>query len=545
MEIICQKLLTDEEVKNLKGTYLDESHYNTLVREDCDCYDTDGNLLFKFRKNVVSEEVSNKSFECFKHLAPISRGRGASAGLIDHNSIYWKKRQPIKTRTFSTQYITPQGKESKMRVNNPVFSNPVGYYEPSKSFGDLPCRLTNFSVNNFKDFQEGSEYIRILAESYKNLNPQKYQEQLERADKLPHLKIEDTPFSTITFNRNFRTAVHTDVGDFGFGNLSVLERGHYHGGYFVIPQYGVAVDMRQGDHLCVDVHKFHGNTELYETEEDKLLNKEIEDIYNDNLEVGVRGQGEKWTRISMVCYLRENLAKKCMDAPYDPTALDRISFAKNKINYHYVINLEKDKDRWQKYKYSTAKRWSATHYEDMDSNDPMFRKMISYWNVPPNQHKAKCGCFQSHLSLLKWIVIHKLDNILICEDDALLVGGTKSLPKKFAKDGITYLGGFIMNEKITSKDPIKIDHKIGLNELDKSKYRMLMAMSYFIPNWKLAENIVDLIESKDRVRAWDIELNNCCEKSYYIYPAPFIEEDVPSTIREGRKKHSTTEYEWK
>ncbi len=542
MEIICQKLLTDEEVKNLKGTYLDESHYNTLVREDCDCYDTDGNLLFKFRKNVVSEEVSNKSFECFKHLAPISRGRGASAGLIDHNSIYWKKRQPIKTRTFSTQYITPQGKESKMRVNNPVFSNPVGYYEPSKSFGDLPCRLTNFSVNNFKDFQEGSEYIRILAESYKNLNPQKYQEQLERADKLPHLKIEDTPFSTITFNRNFRTAVHTDVGDFGFGNLSVLERGHYHGGYFVIPQYGVAVDMRQGDHLCVDVHKFHGNTELYETEEDKLLNKEIEDIYNDNLEVGVRGQGEKWTRISMVCYLRENLAKKCMDAPYDPTALDRISFAKNKINYHYVINLEKDKDRWQKYKYSTAKRWSATHYEDMDSNDPMFRKMISYWNVPPNQHKAKCGCFQSHLSLLKWIVIHKLDNILICEDDALLVG---EIPKKFAKDGITYLGGFIMNEKITSKDPIKIDHKIGLNELDKSKYRMLMAMSYFIPNWKLAENIVDLIESKDRVRAWDIELNNCCEKSYYIYPAPFIEEDVPSTIREGRKKHSTTEYEWK
>jgi len=32
MEIICQKILTDEEVNNLKGTYLDESHYATLVR---------------------------------------------------------------------------------------------------------------------------------------------------------------------------------------------------------------------------------------------------------------------------------------------------------------------------------------------------------------------------------------------------------------------------------------------------------------------------------------------------------------------------------
>ena len=51
--------------------------------------------------------------------------------------------------------------------------------------------------------------------------------------------------------------------------------------------------MRSGDHLCADVHEYHANTALYETEEDKLLNDELPDIYKDNLEVGVLGLNNK------------------------------------------------------------------------------------------------------------------------------------------------------------------------------------------------------------------------------------------------------------
>jgi hypothetical protein len=544
MKIICKKFLSDDEVKNLKGTLLNESHIKyPIIKEDCDCYSTTGDLLFKFRKKIISPEEAKESFLAFKDLAAVSRGRGASAGPIDSTSKYWSKREPVKTRTFSTKYITPEGKESKMRVNNPVFGGIVGYYEPTKSFGNLPCRLTSFTINHLKDFKIGCKYSRAIAKSYKELSPKRYEEQLERADKLPHLKIEDTPFSTITVNRNFQTAVHTDAGDFGFGNMGILEYGHYHGGEFVLPKYGIAVDVRAGDHLCADVHEFHGNLPMFETEEDKAKNDLLPPMFKDNVEVGVKGAGLKYARIALVHYLREKLYEMCPKAPYDPKSLDRVSLNKNKINYQYVINLEKDKDRFEKFKWSEWKRWPATHWKDM-ADHPLFKKMVSYWNVPEDQHKAKCGCFQSHMSLLKWIVIHELENVLICEDDALLVG---NMPKKIPKDGITYLGGFIMNKKITSKDKIEIKHSIGLNELDKSKYRMLMAMSYIIPHWKIAENIVDLIESKDRVRAWDVELNNCTDKSYYIYPAPFIEAEGLSTIRKdtASRKHSTTEYQWK
>ena len=52
----------------------------------------------------------------------------------------------------------------------------------------------------------------------------KQKEELDQANKQPHYKIKNTCFSTITINRNFRTALHKDAGDFseGFGNLTVI-----------------------------------------------------------------------------------------------------------------------------------------------------------------------------------------------------------------------------------------------------------------------------------------------------------------------------------
>ena len=51
-------------------------------------------------------------------------------------------------------------------------------------------------------------------------------------------KIHDTVFTTVTVNKNFRTAAHYDAGDLkeGFGNLAVLQTGEYSGAYTVIPK---------------------------------------------------------------------------------------------------------------------------------------------------------------------------------------------------------------------------------------------------------------------------------------------------------------------
>ena len=60
----------------------------------------------------------------------------------------------------------------------------------------------------------------------------------------------------------FQTALHRDAGDFkgGFGNLSVIERGKYHGGYTVFPQFGIGINLRNNDFVAMDVHQWHANT---------------------------------------------------------------------------------------------------------------------------------------------------------------------------------------------------------------------------------------------------------------------------------------------
>ena len=84
-------------------------------------------------------------------------------------------------------------------------------------------------------------------------------------------------------------------------------RGEYSGGYTLFPQYGIGVDVRTGDFLAMDVHQWHCNTELYETKEQAAYNKSLPDIYKDDPEIGTQGSNKPYTRISFVCYFRENL----------------------------------------------------------------------------------------------------------------------------------------------------------------------------------------------------------------------------------------------
>ena len=359
-KIIVEKYLTDQEVDNLEGKWIDESYMKfPVIDYNCDVYykDDDGTekLLLKFRKNSISTNLLRTGWQSYKDLAKPSRGRGASAGPIDTEGVYWKKRNIVNTGKWSTGYLTPDGNKmkeeldklsieelkekvkesdiqyksedvnnkdniihliikkkkgiSKMKVNNQVASNPIGFYEASKNFADLPCRLTHFTRTNFKKYNEGLPFIQKIDSMFKKLIPDAYEKQLSRANEKSHLKIPETAFSTITINRNFRTALHKDAGDFseGFGNLTVIERGSYQGGYTVFPQFGVGVDVRSGDFLAMDVHQWHSNTTIFETEEDKKINSKLDKIFNDNPEVGTVGLDKRYTRLTFVCYLREKI----------------------------------------------------------------------------------------------------------------------------------------------------------------------------------------------------------------------------------------------
>jgi hypothetical protein len=317
-KLIIEKLITDNDMKNLKGEWIDESYIKKpIINENTDVYYKDENdclkLLLKFRKKCIKNSLIKLGWDSYKDLAKASRGRGASAGPIDPNSTYWKKRNLTNINKWSTGYLKADGDVSKMKVNNQVASNPIGYWSAQKNYCELPCRLTHFTRTNYEKYNQGLPFIQKIDQMFKQLIPDSHEKQLERANCKSHLKIPDTSFSTITINRNFRTALHQDAGDFkgGFGNLSVIERGKYHGGYTCFPQFGIAVDSRCGDFLAMDVHQWHSNTPIYETKEDLQFNNKLDWAFKDNPEVGTIGLDKKYTRLTFVCYLRE----KIIDCP--------------------------------------------------------------------------------------------------------------------------------------------------------------------------------------------------------------------------------------
>ena len=310
-EVIVKPELTDEEIEAKEGQYFDEDDVNKIYDDDVDVYvvtpDGTKKLLAKLRKQVIDPEIIKTGWEGFWITAAPSRNRGAAAGPIDVDGKYWKDKNPTEVKGWSARYNL-DGTVSKMRVNNNVFSSVLGYFNATP-FMKLPCRLTSYTMRYWKYYKHGLPFIHAIDSCFKALVPDRYALQKKAAEEKPLLHIQGTSFSSVTINRNFRTALHRDAGDFkeGYGNLSVIERGKYHGGFTLFPQYKIGFDIRTGDFLAMDVHEWHCNTKLYETEEDKKANKTLPRIHKDDIETGTLGAEKPFSRVSFVCYLREKL----------------------------------------------------------------------------------------------------------------------------------------------------------------------------------------------------------------------------------------------
>ena len=311
-KIVAKAKRSNEEMEAMEGKYITEKEADTIFDEDVDVYVENyetgkEELLAKFRKNVIPKDIIELGWEAFYETAAPSRNRGAAAGPIQLKSAYWKKRKPVKTSKWSTYYMQ-DGKVSKMKVNNNVFSSVLGYFEETP-FMKLPCRLTSYTQRYFENFKKGIPFIQQLDKCFKTLTPNEYKKQYDRASKQSSFRIDDTAFSSVTINRNFRTALHKDAGDFreGFGNLSVIERGQYSGGYTIFPRYRIGFNVRTGDYLAMNVHEFHSNTEMTETAAQKKFNKSLPKVHFDDPSTGTLGGEKPFTRISFVCYLREGL----------------------------------------------------------------------------------------------------------------------------------------------------------------------------------------------------------------------------------------------
>jgi len=263
--------LTDEETVDLLGTLMDDRHYDhdKIFRENVDvfCAETGAPLLM-FRKGVVPKSEFSAAYNAYESAATETFNRGLAAGKITPEraeaalksigGVEWKKQSETRMRVKAKD-----GTWMKTTFALPVASGIVGFYPRSRR---APyCRLTAFTQAHFKKFKSGLPVVRRVDSFYEALLPENYAAQKAEAERTsPDFVIPNTSFTTVTVNKNWQTAAHTDQGDFdgGFGNLVAIRKGRYEGGYTILPQWRCGVDVENGDILLMDVHRVHGNTPI-------------------------------------------------------------------------------------------------------------------------------------------------------------------------------------------------------------------------------------------------------------------------------------------
>jgi len=256
-----------------KGKFMEEKDFPVVLKEDADVYTEDGELLLRFRKNVLSKQAIEDTYDALKDfMKKTTTDRGVASG--SNKGLGTGQKKPVMSNIL--------GYFDKWSISQKSTFKRSGIKYPG------PCRLTTFTAKYPEKWKRCLPLIKEIDEQYKLLCPEEHASQRTAAKTTP-FHIAGTAFSTITTNLNFRTAAHTDSGDWpaGFGNLVVIEHGApYEGAFTGFPQYGVAVDCRTGDFLAMDVHQIHGNSPMKPADETSQ-------------------------RLSLVSYLREGIPKKC------------------------------------------------------------------------------------------------------------------------------------------------------------------------------------------------------------------------------------------
>ena len=421
-QITVKKIISDKEISNFEGEYFSENYYNLILDENIDVYKENGEILLKLRKKIIPEKVCIEAVNSYRDAAKKRHeNRGASAGILDRGKMAKYIGEFVNPGKFRTKFVSgTSGVLSKQATSNLSPSNIAGFYDrPDRNLKGkgAPCRLTAYNRDYPELWKKSLPFLKKCNDMFKELVYDRYVVQMNRAKETPEFLIEDTCFSTITLNYSWQTALHRDAGDFvkGFGNLIVLEdhdnQNTFEGCYTGFPQYGIAVNVRQGDFLAMDVHEWHCNTELI---------PKHQKIFGKWSDIEIRN---KWylNRLSVVCYLRDNMIR-CKNMNTNKIQLlksndtyDKIYKEINKINkpnnndeYKITVNYLKDKllanlDQSFEFNENLKQYLSFTIYysKDYSSNLPLLKEIIDRVYLLHDQKKININI--ENLEIIKYL----------------------------------------------------------------------------------------------------------------------------------------------
>lgn len=283
-QLRLKKQLPKELWPTFLGTKLDDSAYDELLDADTDVYSPEGFLVCRLRKRVLPAGDCERAFHELKKIKEQSKNRGLANG-----NIFMKKLRGKYVKKDGTVSRTAALIGRPDDVKHLGMSSVIGYMDryPRMPF----CRQTAFNAHHPDRFEKILPFLQRVSETYQRFDAERFEKQMIWVRKTNQdFIIRGTPFTTITVNQNWQTAVHTDEGDLkdGLSCITVLRAGDFNGGHLVFPHYRLAVKLDSTDLLLFDSHHMHGNTAII-------------------------GKPGEFTRVSCVLYYRKKMID-CLSA---------------------------------------------------------------------------------------------------------------------------------------------------------------------------------------------------------------------------------------
>jgi hypothetical protein len=268
-------VLTDEALRALEGERATDQHFHTVVAEDADGYDADtARLVFRLRKGVLSTahtDVARQVFGDIDERMPPSYTRMSAAGRLDLQQVQAVRRNviavhPNPENPFEGHFELDSGQLKSVRCN-PVKSFLAGYQIPRFQTRGQPA---GFSKAFPEDWEKAVPFFEAIGDALDHhmfYEARAMHRWCVRHAVKPALTIGRTCLSTVAVNVNYESRFHYDRGDMrdGYSTLTAIPvGGSYTGGYLVLPRYGIAIDVREGDILFNKAHvDLHGNSPIH------------------------------------------------------------------------------------------------------------------------------------------------------------------------------------------------------------------------------------------------------------------------------------------
>jgi Oxygenase domain of the 2OGFeDO superfamily len=214
---------------SLEGKFLDSRHCGRVVLDSATVLKPDGQLLFTYASDALPRALCQEGYDILNCLRPSSDNRGTAAGGD--------------------------------RWNAP--SAVLGFLD--RDGRNRWCRMTGFTVDNYEAYEASLPLFAAVSSRYRDLAPQHWEAQCRFAARASRdFIIPGTVFTSVTLNRSFRTAAHTDSGNRrpGLEAMVVLAADDLVGGELIFPRYRIGVAVRPGGLLLADMHELHGNAPL-------------------------------------------------------------------------------------------------------------------------------------------------------------------------------------------------------------------------------------------------------------------------------------------